>query len=208
MAKTQGHSIGYARVSTLDQDPALQLDALEAAGCTRVFEDRASGSVSTRPELSHALDHLRAGDTLVVWRLDRLGRSLRDLVKIVDDLAMRDIGFRSLHESIDTTSPSGKLTFHLFGALAEFERDLIRERTAAGLAAARTRGRVGGRPTVMTEKKLKIAVAMLASQNADGTSEHTVEDVAKTIGVSRATVYRAVRRSSKPASGKSDRSAQ
>ncbi|MBJ7353767.1 MAG: recombinase family protein [Thermoleophilaceae bacterium] len=202
IAESRGHSIGYARVSTLDQDPALQLDALNEAGCSRIFEDRASGSLATRPELAKALDHLRAGDTLVVWRLDRLGRSLKDLVRIVEDLAEREIGFCSLHESIDTTSPTGKLTFHLFGALAEFERDLIRERTSAGLAAARSRGRIGGRPTVMTPKKLEMAKSMLAAKNADGSSEHTVDDIASTIGVSRATVYRALREKPKSASVK------
>lgn len=193
MPKLNGDLIGYARVSTLDQDPALQLDALEEAGCERIFQDNASGALAKRPELERALDHLRKADTLVVWRLDRLGRSLHDLVEFVALLEKREIGFRSLHESIDTTSPSGRLTFHLFGALAEFERDLIRERTAAGLAAARTRGRIGGRPTVMTPQKLEIATSMLAEKAPDGASRHTVDDVAKTIGVSRATIYRALR---------------
>jgi len=193
MTKANGHAIGYARVSTLDQDPSLQLDALTAAGCARIFEDRASGSAANRPELEHALDHLRTGDTLVVWRLDRLGRSLKDLVRIVEELAAREVGFQSLHESIDTTSPAGKLTFHLFGALAEFERDLIRERTLAGLSAARSRGRFGGRPTVMTPQKLQIAKSMLAAKNEDGSSEHTIDAIAQTIGVSRATIYRALR---------------
>lgn len=183
-----GELIGYARVSTVEQEPALQLDALEAAGCSRVFADRASGAASERLELSRALDHLRAGDTLVVWKLDRLGRSLRHLIDTVAELEDRGVGFRSLHESIDTTTPSGRLIFHVFGALAEFERDLIRERTRAGLAAARARGRRGGRPPVMTEAK-----AALARQMYDS-GEHTVAAIAATLGVSRATVYRTVAR--------------
>jgi DNA invertase Pin-like site-specific DNA recombinase len=150
-----GHLLGYARVSTTDQQPQLQVDALEKAGCYRVFTETASGARSDRPVLEHVLDQLRPGDTLIVWKLDRLGRSLRHLVDTVTGLADRGIGFRSLQEAIDTTTPGGKLVFHVFAALAEFERDLIRERTAAGLAAARARGRHGGRPPVMTTHKLK-----------------------------------------------------
>jgi DNA invertase Pin-like site-specific DNA recombinase len=134
------HLIGYARVSTTDQTPDLQLDALAAAGCYRVFTDTASGALDERPELAAALDQLRPGDTLVVWKLDRLGRSLRNLIDVIGELQRRDVGFRSVQESIDTTIPAGKLVFHVFGALAEFERDLIRERTTAGLTAARARG--------------------------------------------------------------------
>ena len=130
-----GHLLGYARVSTGDQSPDLQLDALRAAGCYRVFVDTASGALAARPELAKVLDQLRPGDTLVVWKLDRLGRSLRHLIDTVSELERRDVGFKSLRESVDTTTPGGRLVFHLFGALAEFERDLIRERTAAGLAA-------------------------------------------------------------------------
>jgi DNA invertase Pin-like site-specific DNA recombinase len=179
-----GDLIGYARVSTNDQDPALQLDALKAAGCVRVFEDRASGTVTDRPELARALDHLRAGDTLTVWRLDRLGRSLRHLIETVRLIEDKGAGFRSLSESIDTTTAGGRLFFHVFGALAEFERDLIRERTYAGLAAARARGRLGGRPSVMTPAKIAVAHQMYASR------EHTVAAIATTLGVSRATIYR------------------
>jgi Resolvase, N terminal domain len=135
-----GHLLGYARVSTTDQQPQLQVDALERAGCYRVFTETASGARADRPTLEQLLDQLRPGDTLVVWKLDRLGRSLRHLVDTVTGLADRGIGFRSLQEAIDTTTPGGKLVFHIFAALAEFERDLIRERTAAGLAAARARG--------------------------------------------------------------------
>ena len=187
-----GDLIGYARISTAEQDPALQLDALHAAGCARVFSDRASGAVAERPELARALDHLRAGDTLVVWKLDRLGRSLRHLIDTVRSLEDRGIGFCSLHESIDTTTPAGRLIFHVFGALAEFERDLIRERTEAGLAAARARGRRGGRPAVMTVEKASVARQMYASR------EHTVAAIAATLGVSRATVYRTVAPSKPP----------
>ncbi len=141
---------GYARVSTADQNPDLQLDALRAAGCSRIFIDYASGAKTARPELARALDHLRAGDTLIVWKLDRLGRSLPHLVETVKALSDRDVGLRSLQDPIDTTTPGGRLVFHVFAAMAEFERDLIRERTNAGLAAARARGRVGGRPPALT----------------------------------------------------------
>ena len=152
-----GHLLGYARVSTGDQSPDLQLDALRAAGCYRVFVDTASGALAARPELGKVLDQLRPGDTLIVWRLDRLGRSLRHLADTVTGLAERDVGFRSLQEAIDTTTPGGKLVFHVFASLAEFERDLIRERTQAGLAAARARGRNGGRPPVLDPGQVELA---------------------------------------------------
>ncbi len=181
-----GDLIGYARVSTTEQDPALQLDALRAAGCARIFSDHASGAVSERPELTRVLDHLRTGDTLVVWKLDRLGRSLRHLIDLVRTLEQRDVAFRCLQESIDTTTPGGRLVFHVFAALAEFERDLIRERTYAGLAAARARGRRGGRPAVMTPQKSAVARQMYDAR------EHTVAAIAATLGVSRATVYRSL----------------
>src|ERR671919_922476 len=158
-----GHMLGYARVSTTDQPPQLQVDALEHAGCYRVFTETASGALTDRPTLTQLLDQLRPGDTLVVWKLDRLGRSLRHLVDTVTGLADRGIGFHSLQEAIDTPAPGGKLVFHVFAALAEFERDLIRERTAAGLAAARARGRRGGRPSVLTAHKLRLAQEMYGS---------------------------------------------
>jgi DNA invertase Pin-like site-specific DNA recombinase len=176
--------LGYARVSTFEQDAALQLDALAAAGAGRVFTDTASGALDERPELARALDHARGGDALVVWRLDRLGRSLRHLVETVADLERRGVGFRSLSESIDTTTPGGKLVFHLFAALAEFERDLIRERTRAGLEAARARGRNGGRPSVLSGDKLRVARELYAA------GEHTTAQIAELLGVSRATLYR------------------
>jgi DNA invertase Pin-like site-specific DNA recombinase len=178
--------IGYARVSTSEQNPALQLDALHDAGCARVFTDQASGAIAERPELARALDHLRPGDTLVVWKLDRLGRSLRHLIDTVRALEDRGVGFRSLQEQVDTTTPGGRLVFHVFGALAEFERDLIRERTQAGLAAARARGRRGGRPSVMTAEKLAVAKQMYDAR------EHTIAAIAAVLGVSRATIYRSL----------------
>ena len=150
-------SVGYARVSTQDQDLSLQLDALEAAGCGKVFEDHASGAQADRAGLRAALDYVRGGEVLVVWKLDRLGRSLPHLIETVTDLAKRGVGFRSLTEAIDTTTPDGRLVFHIFGALGQFERDLIQERTRAGLTAAATRGRKGGRKPVVTEDKLRRA---------------------------------------------------
>lgn len=184
-----GDLIGYARVSTTEQDPTLQLDALKQAGCTKVFADKASGALDHRPQLDKLLEHLRPGDTVVVWRLDRLGRSLRNLIALVEDLAEREVGFMSLTEAIDTTTAGGKLIFSIFGALAEFERSLIKERTMAGLAAARARGRKGGRPASMTPEKIKIARQLYDSR------EHTVDTIAKTLGVSRKTIYRHLARS-------------
>src|SRR5437588_7311427 len=178
-------TIGYARVSTFEQILDLQRDALTAAGCDRIFTDTMSGSRSDRPGLEQALDYLRAGDVLVVWRLDRLGRSLKYLIEVMTKLDERGIGFRSLTEQIDTTTSGGKLIFHVFGALAEFERDIIRERTQAGLAAARARGRMGGRP-----KKLETPakVAMARALHADKT--HSIAEICTSVGVSRATLYR------------------
>ena len=176
--------VGYARVSTHEQETLLQQDALAAAGCERIFADRASGALAERPELTRALEYARQGDTLVVWRLDRLGRSLRDLVETVTALGQRGVGFRSLTESIDTTTPGGRLVFHVFAALAEFERDLIRERTRAGLEAARARGRRGGRRPALSAEKLQVARTMYDSH------EHTTAKIAAVLGVSRATLYR------------------
>jgi len=176
--------IGYARVSTLDQTLALQQDALTAAGCEDIYTDTVSGSVTERPGLTNALSHLRSGDTLVVWRLDRLGRSLSHLIETVRQLQERGIGFRSLREQIDTTTSGGKLIFHVFGALAEFERDLIRERTHAGLQAARARGRLFGRPKVLTVHQVKQLRTLAKDQ------PNTVGEICQSLGISRATYYR------------------
>ena len=176
--------IGYARVSSQDQTPDLQLDALRAAGCKRIFVETASGAQRDRPELGAALDYLRAGDTLVIWKLDRLARSVKQLIETVEGLEARGIGLRSLTETIDTTTAGGKLVFHIFGALAEFERAIIGERTRAGLSAAKARGRQGGRPPKLTPQDLAAARAMLADMS------FTVADVARRLGVSPATLYR------------------
>ncbi len=176
--------VGYARVSTADQNADLQADALTAAGCVRVFTDHASGALDRRPQLDALLDYLRPGDVLVVWRLDRLGRSVRHLTDTVTALADRGVGFRSLTEGFDTTTAGGKLIFHVFAGLAEFEREIIRERTHAGLDAARARGRVGGRRPKMTPDKLATARALY-----DGKA-HTMAQIAEIIGVGRATLYR------------------
>lgn len=176
--------IGYARVSTVDQEPALQLDALNKAGCGKVFTDKASGALERRPQLDKMMEHLRPGDTVVVWRLDRLGRSLRNLIALIDDLAVNEVGFKSLTEAIDTTTAGGKLIFSIFGALAEFERSLIRERTMAGLAAARARGRNGGRPPKMTPEKIELAKKLYMEKT------HTVEEIGNLLGVTRKTIYR------------------
>lgn len=176
--------VGYARVSTVDQTAALQIDALNAAGCERIFNDTASGAQHSRPELNEALRYLRKGDTLVVWKLDRLARSLAQLLDTIDDLAQRGIGFRSLTEAIDTTTAGGRLIFHIFGSLAEFERAMIRERTVAGLAAARARGRKGGRPRALGEERLAAAAALIK----DGSL--TIRQVAQQLGVSEATLYK------------------
>jgi DNA invertase Pin-like site-specific DNA recombinase len=156
-------AIGYARVSTEDQDTALQLDALRKAGCEKLFEDKASGVKTDRPGLTEAIRYAREGDTLTVWKLDRLGRSMKHLIDIITELEAKGVGFRSITENIDTTTPGGRLVFHLFGALAQFERDLIRERTRAGLQAAEERGRRGGRQAVVTPEKLAKARQHIAA---------------------------------------------
>lgn len=184
--------IGYARVSTQDQHPELQLDALASNGCEQIFQERLSGKNLARPELDTCLKVLRNGDTLVVWRLDRLGRSLKDLVEIVHTLESRGIGFQSLTESIDTTNAGGKLIFHVFAALAEFERNLIRERTIAGLAAARARGRKGGRKSKLSKADVRKAAAMLLDPLM------TKTEVAKHFDVSRVTLNLALEREGYP----------
>jgi len=175
--------IAYARVSTLDQNLDLQTDALEKAGCEKIFTERLSGARSDRPVLAEALEFLRTGDSLVVWRLDRLARSVADLIQIVKDLEAKGIGLTSLTEGIDTKSGPGRLVFHVFAALAEFERMLLRERTAAGLKAARDRGRIGGRPRLMTPDKV------VAARKLMGTGM-SAREVATAVGVSLPTLYR------------------
>jgi DNA invertase Pin-like site-specific DNA recombinase len=182
-------NIGYARVSTGEQTLDLQLDALAKAGCEKISTETASGAKADRPVLADVVGYLRAGDTLVVWRLDRLGRSLRHLIDTLTDLANRGIGFKSLTEQIDTTTPGGKLVFHVLGALAEFERDLTRERTHAGLAAARARGRIGGRPKALADPK---QIALAQTLYADGKTD--IDTICRTLGISRATLYRSIER--------------
>ena len=181
-----GRRIGYARVSTDDQRLDLQKDALTGAVCIDIYEEKESGKNADRPALGYCRRALAAGDTLVVWRLDRLGRSLPDLVQIVAELESAGVGFESLTERIETSSAAGKLVFHVFAALAEFERNVIRERTHAGLAAARARGRKGGRKPALDEKQIREIKALLRDP------EIQVSDVAKRYGVSRATVYKHV----------------
>jgi DNA invertase Pin-like site-specific DNA recombinase len=180
--------IGYARVSTADQQAYLQVDALREAGCETIYEEVISGISKVRPRLDECLKHLREGDTLVVWRLDRLGRSLKDLVATVSDLEQRKIGFQSLNESIDTTTAGGKLIFHIFGSLAEFERALLSERTKAGLKAARARGRKGGRRPKMTKHDVRKAAAMLADSGI------TKTEVAQHFVVTRTTLDASLKR--------------
>jgi len=175
--------IGYARVSTDDQNLALQRDALAAAGCEKIYEDKTSGAKAERPGLALALEVARAGDTLTVWRLDRLGRSLKDLIALAEGLDKRGVGLKSLKEALDTTSSGGRLIFHMFGALAEFERDLIRERTRAGLSAARARGRLGGRPKLLTPEKRRLAVQLYRAK------EHSIAEICRLMGISKPTLY-------------------
>lgn len=175
--------IGYARVSTDDQTLDLQRDALRAAGCERVFEDQASGAKADRPGLKRTLEEVRRGDTLVVWRLDRLGRSLKDLITRAEELREQGVGLKSLQESIDTDSSGGQLIFHIFGALAQFERQLIRERTQAGLSAARARGRKGGRRKRLDVKRRAHAVELYKAR------KHTAKEICALMGISRATLY-------------------
>src|SRR3954469_15250904 len=176
--------IGYARVSTDDQNLDLQRDALTKAGCEQIYTDRISGIKAERKGLTDALSHLRSGDTLVVWRLDRLGRSLRHLIDTVTALQDQGIGFKSLQENIDTTTSGGKLVFHIFGALAEFEREIIRERTNAGLQAARSRGRNGGRPKKLTRKQIEMLQHLAADK------KHSVKEICQTLGIGRTVFYR------------------
>lgn len=183
--------IGYARVSTRDQNPALQVDALKAAGCERIYQDVASGAKTARPALDELLGHLRAGDVLVIWKLDRMGRSLKHLVELVGNLMERKVGLLSLHDPIDTTSAQGRLVFNLFASLAEFERELIRERTQAGLTAARARGRVGGRPKGLSPRAQATA---MAAETLYRERKLSVAAIAQKLHVSKSTLYSYLRR--------------
>lgn len=176
--------IGYARVSTNEQNLNLQQDALEKANCKKLFSDIASGAKSERPGLQAALDFCRSGDTLVVWKLDRLGRSIKHLIDTINDLQTKGIGFKSLQENIDTTTSGGKLIFHMFSALAEFEREIIRERTQAGLAAARARGRKGGRPRALDTKQIAIAKTLYTDKS------NSIHDICQTLRIKKTTLYK------------------
>jgi len=178
--------IGYARVSTHDQNLDLQQDSLYAAGCEKIFVDELSGAKAARPGLQQAMDSLREGDVLVVWRLDRLGRSLRNLLELVEKLKERKVGFRSIQESMDTSTSGGNLIFQVFGALAEFERNIIRDRTNAGLAAARARGRTGGRPKKLDEQQRELVIRLYKERIP-------VPEILKTVKISKGTLYKYVR---------------
>lgn len=177
-------NVGYARVSTRDQHPEAQTDALTAAGCERIFTDKASGKLARRPQLDKALEFLRADDVLVITKLDRLGRSVRNLIDLAEALKNRDVGLRVLDQGLDTTTPAGRMFFHVLAALAEFEASLISERTLDGLEAARARGRKGGRRPKLNDKQVALVRSMYAS------GEHTVTAIAETFGVTRPTIYR------------------
>lgn len=182
--------VGYARVSTHDQNLELQKDALQKAGCERIFMDQVSGSIAMRPGLEKTMDFIREGDTLVVWRLDRLGRSLKHLIELVTQLDQKNVGFKSLMESMDTNTTGGRLIFHLFGALAEFERNLISERTRAGLSAAKSRGRKGGRRLALDVQQREFAINLYKQR------KHSVEEVCHIMGISKPTLYSYIRKSS------------
>lgn len=183
--------IGYARVSTLEQNPDLQHDALKKAGCKKIYTDNASGVKKEHPALNQILEHIRKGDCLVVWRLDRLGRSLKHLIEVVEDLQSRKVGFVSIQEGINTTTAGGRLVFHIFGALSEFERNLIRERTHAGLAAARARGRMGGRKPKLKPAQVKTLLKMYDSR------KHTIKEICTVLKISKPTLYEYLKRAKK-----------
>jgi DNA invertase Pin-like site-specific DNA recombinase len=178
--------VGYARVSTKDQSVAMQIDALKAAGCERIYEEVASGARTDRPVLEDLVAHLRAGDVLVIWKLDRLGRSLKHLVTLTNDLLARGVGLISLNDPVDTTTPQGRLVFNIFASLAEFERDLIRERTQSGLKAARTRGRVGGRPKGLSKQARATAMAAETLYREGALS---IQEICEQLGISKPTLY-------------------
>ena len=182
--------IGYARISTNDQNLDLQMDALQEAGCKRIFTDKISGSKSRRPGLDELLYLLREGDQVIVWKLDRLGRSLKDLVSLINDFDSRGAGFTSLEDNIDTSTPVGQFTFHIFAAVAQFERDIIRMRTIAGLKAARARGRIGGRPRGLSKQAQNKA---LAAETLYKEQKLSVSEICAQLGISKPTVYRYLR---------------
>jgi DNA invertase Pin-like site-specific DNA recombinase len=178
--------IGYARVSTHDQNLDLQINKLKQAGCEKIYTDVVSGAKAERQQLTSMIDHLRTGDTVVVWKLDRLGRSLKDLIKIVQSFDELGVNFRSLTENMDTASSGGKLIFHIFGSIAEFERDLIRERTQTGLSAARSRGRLGGRPRKLTQEQVTVIKSMHQDKSIP------IKTILDTFGISRSLLYTVV----------------
>lgn len=182
--------IGYARVSTKDQDLALQIDALKKAGCKKIFQEKMTGATKERPELKKMIEQLRKGDVVVIWKLDRLGRSLKNLVQLVNEIQGKGAGLKSLGDHIDTVTPQGKLTFHLFAALAEFERDIIRERTHAGLAAARARGRKGGRPRGLSKKAQHTAII---AERLYLERKLTVKEICEQLSISKMTLYNYLR---------------
>jgi len=181
---------GYARVSTKDQDLSLQIDALKDAGCTRIYQEQITGSKKERPELQKMLEQIREGDVIIIWKLDKLARSLKDLVSLVNEIQEKGAGLHSLNDHIDTTTPNGNLTFHLFAALAEFERDIIRERTNAGLAAARARGRKGGRPKGLS-KKAKHTAIIAERLYLEG--ELSIREICDQLSISKMTLYNYLR---------------
>jgi DNA invertase Pin-like site-specific DNA recombinase len=188
VSRLSGHNvrmrIGYARVSTFDQSTDLQTDALSQSGCEKIFTEVASGAKADRPELAKVIDYLRKGDTLVVWKLDRLARSMSQLIGTINELEARGIGFHSLTEAIDTSTSTGKFTFNIFAALAAFERELIKDRTQEGLRAAAARGRRGGRPRALSDEQKRMALAMLKVEDI------TAKQIAEQLGIGRSTLYR------------------
>lgn len=182
--------IGYARVSTKEQNLSLQMDALEKEGCKKIFEEKISGAKADRPELRKMIEQVREGDIIVTWKLDRLGRSIRDLINLVNEIQEKGAGLKSLNDSIDTTTPQGKLTFHLFASLAEFERDIIRERTKAGLEAARARGRKGGRPKGLSKEAQDKAII---AETLYKQREMTITQICKHLNIARSTLYKYLR---------------
>ncbi|MHB1432005.1 MAG: recombinase family protein [Streptosporangiaceae bacterium] len=192
--------IGYARVSTNDQHPEAQADRLMAAGCERVYVDRGvSGALARRPEWDRCRDTLREADVLVVVRLDRIGRSVKNLIDVVNELGERGVNLIALDQQVDTTTPTGKLVFHVLSAISEFERDIIKERTADGLAAARARGRVGGRKRKLSDAQVALARRLYDEVGDDGKRAHTVDQIAGMVGVTRGTIYRALERQEREA---------